>query len=135
MHISNVLQLDSGDASALFLAVVCVHENEATGCSLPSLIDQLRADLTASAVDLLNEGLIEVGYLDAQRPLYDRTLYHINEVIYFNVRDDFPRLLRGAVPDGVKALKYQISIDSCKPYRVEVDSVAHLIRNLEQAEE
>jgi hypothetical protein len=130
IHISNVVQLDEDGIDTMFLYLVLAEQNEAAGVSLPAIVAELRSRLDGHALDLFNEGLVEVGYLDTHEPLYAATLYRVREVWPFSVTGEFPRLRREDIPAGIKGVKYQIGIDACKPYLVEHEVVSTAVRNL-----
>lgn len=133
IHISNVLQLDEEGIDTMFLCLVLVEQNESTGISLPGIVAEVRNRLNGHALDLFNEGLIEVGYLDTHVSNYTTTLYRVKEVRPFSVIGEFPRLLYKAIPKGVKGVKYQVSIDACDPYLVDYNAVISVVRKLNEA--
>ena len=128
ISVSNVQQLDGKGMKHMFLTVVHVNENETAGETLPAMVDGLRTALPDDARDLLDQGLEEVGYTDAHRELYARPLYQDIDRKHFEVRDEFPMLTRGQIPDGVKRVRYEISIDACKPFRVDEAAVLELLK-------
>lgn len=130
IHISNVVQLDEEGIETMFLYLVLAEENEAAGVSLPGIVAELRRRLDGHALDLFNEGLVEVGYLDTHEALYAATLYRVREVWPFSVTGEFPRLRREDIPAGVKGVKYQIGIDACRPYLIEQDVVVTAVLSL-----
>ena len=127
VSVSNVQQLDDDGVDKMFLTVVHVHENESTGESLPAIIDDLRSILTDDCRDLLDDGLQEVGYLDAHRQLYERTLYQPIDTLHFEVRVGFPRLVRSAIPSGIKSVKYQLAIEACRSFLVDRNSIVQAL--------
>ncbi|MFC1574858.1 PD-(D/E)XK motif protein [Gemmatimonadota bacterium] len=127
VSVSSVQQLDEEGMQHLFLTVVHVNENETAGETLPELVSSLRSAVSDSARDLLDSGLGEVGYSDAHAELYARTKYLCRELLHFEVSEGFPRLSRGQIPDGVKGVRYEISIDSCRPFKVDQDTLLQLL--------
>lgn len=134
IHISNVRQLDDEGISMMYLYLILVDQNESTGVSLPGIVEDVRSRLNGYALDLFNEGLIEVGYLDTHAELYAATLYRVKEVRALSVTGEFPRLRREAVPEGVKGVKYQIDVDACKPYLIEHNEVVTAVQNLKDGD-
>jgi hypothetical protein len=132
VSISNVQQLDDDDLDPLLLTVVHVHENAATGETLPDLVRTLHARLESEALDLLDSGLQEVGYIDidAHQELYSSTLYKFLTRDFFHVRDDFPRLTRNQIPDGVTGVRYRLSLAACRDFRVEEAAVVASLRGV-----
>lgn len=135
IHISNVGQLDEEGIENMFLYLIRVEQNQSAGVSLPGIVAEIRSRLDVHALDLFNEGLIEVGYLDMQEELYAATLYRVKAWQAFRVTGEFPRLRREAIPEGVKRVEYQIGIDACSPYCVEHEVVSNAIRNLKDDSE
>ena len=113
--------------------MVYVDQNESTGKSLPSIVAAIRDLIQEPALDLFNEGLTEVGYLDTHKNIYVKTLYHLKEIISFKVAEGFPRVRRSQILDGVKQVNYQISIDACRPFRVEHGVVEEAVKNLKES--
>jgi hypothetical protein len=130
IHISNIQQLDDEGINDMFLAVVWVHQNQTAGLTLSEKIDVLRSNLIDPALSLFDEGLIEVGFLDSHRELYKRQRYQLRDVRYYEIRDEFPRLTRNQITDGVKDVNYQISIDACLPYKATVESIIPKVQNI-----
>lgn len=121
--ISNVQQLDEDGKSPMILTVVHVHANPTVGYTLPEIISELRNKLEGEAGELIEVGLFEVGYLDVHEKLYMDIKYRVLNISHFKVEEDFPRLKRTDLPDGVKGVKYEISIDSAKDYRVNEETL------------
>ncbi len=121
VSISNVQQLDEDGKAPLILTVVHVHSNMTSGSTLPEIVSQLRNTLDGEASDLFEEGLFEVEYLDIHVPLYQDTKYQVLDVNHYEVSEGFPRLRKSDLPDGVKRVKYDISIDSTREYKVSED--------------
>jgi len=129
ISVSNIQQLDSDGVAPLFLTVVHAQESETNGETLPEMIENLRTELEDDTRDLLNEGLAEVGYLDEHRHLYVRTRYQGLSTDHFRVGPGFPRMTLDQVPDGVKRVKYQISIDACRPHQVNDDEIRRALES------
>ena len=110
---------DEDGIEHMYLGVIHIHENEATGELLPELIDSLRSVLPDDARDLLEDGLVNVRYSDAHRERYSTNYYKYLGSLFFQVREGFPRLARDHVPDGVKKVRYELALDACKSFQVE----------------
>ena len=125
--VSNVQQLDEHGIDHMFLTLLHMNENEASGETLPQRVDDLRYALPDNQLDEFNAGLEEVGYSDTQRRLYARTRYRLIDQVYFEIKDDFPRITRQQIPEGVKAIRYELNFDACLPYRCESKYVFDLL--------
>jgi hypothetical protein len=121
--VSNVQQLDEDGKSPLFLTVVQVHANPTSGETLPQLVERVRGRVDFECLELLDSGLVEVGYLETQAHLYAETKYDLIQVLHHEVRDGFPRIRRNDLPDGVKKVRYDISIDAARGFRVGEEAV------------
>jgi hypothetical protein len=132
VYISSIQQLDEEGVDEMFLSLVWVHQNESSGASLPALVAGIRSSLSGQAEAMFNDGLIEVGYLESHQPKYEKELYQIREISMFSVEDEFPRLTRKLIPNGVKGVKYQISIDACGAFLMKPEDFQSAISGLKE---
>jgi len=132
IHISNVQQLDNQGPGHMILTLVHLDRNESSGDgTLPEIVDELRTMLPDTELDLFNAGLIEVGYHDMHRDLYEHTYYVLKQRKHYEVVEDFPHITLEMIPEGVKSVKYSISIDACGPFELEEDALLELILRME----
>ncbi len=119
--ISNEQQLDERPFPHLVLVHVGVTVGGGTNSSLVDLVSELRSALatTGRPLDVFNDTLITAGWLDAHAARYCETRYHVREVRYFEVRDDFPRLRPGDFPSGVVDITYKLDPAALMPFEVE----------------
>lgn len=121
--IASLAQLDAGDAPlrlvVVWLAVAAAGAKDAF--SPAQLAHSLRAafESTASASTEFALRLAEAGYTDAEE--YARMWYHVANVRFYRVRDDFPRLTRAVVPPGVRDATYTIALDACAPFEEHIE--------------
>lgn len=90
--------------------------------SLNSLISEtgkLIKGQDIAAYDLFLLGLLEVGY--ENRVEYDTTYYILNDRVFYDVRDGFPRIKRSDLISGVEEVKYRIRINDCQPFLINVE--------------
>ena len=132
VYISNIQQLDEEGVDEMFLSLVWVHQNESSGASLPELIADIRSSLSGQAEAMFNEGLIEVGYLESHKSKYENELYQIREISIFSVENEFPRVTRDLIPNGVKGVNYQISIDACRAFLMKPEEFQSVISCLKE---
>ena len=114
-RVSNIRQLDDAGVPALYICVVQVDESEGGEETLPDAIDRLRSALGASAKQL-NEPLINAGYIEVQRALYESPRYSIRSLRFFRVGDGFPRLLESDIPNGVESVSFSVAMAACADY-------------------
>jgi hypothetical protein len=118
VSISNIQQLDDKNINQLFLTVVHLTESPVSGETLPELLSSIRGMLPDHIHGKFDEGLFEVGYLDSQAELYANSNYQVQSINYHKVEDGFPRLQLSELPDGVKGVSYEISLDAARPFQV-----------------
>jgi len=119
--ISNVSQLDPQPADQMLLVVLHLEEGLGDWEALPALVASLRSGLAEDARLEFDNGLLEVGYLDEHATGYETPRYRPLNTFVYEVRDEFPRLIRAEIPEGIKAIKYQIGVDACIPFALDVD--------------
>ena len=114
-RVANIRQLDDRSVSVLYICVVRVDESESGEETLPEAIDRLRSALGASAKQL-DRALITVGYIEAQRTLYESPRYSIRSLRFFRVGGGFPRLLESEIPKGVESVSFSVALAACAAY-------------------
>lgn len=122
-RVSNAGQLDDSGIEALFLSLIRVDENAPYGESLPDMIDSLRSSIEPGTAAVLDDALISVGYLDAQRDLYKEPVYRIRDQKFFRVHGDFPRIIASSLPAGIEELDYAVAVAACAPFEVSESDV------------
>lgn len=92
--------------------------NDVNGFTLNSRIEQMKKLLQSShlAFELFNEKLLKYGYIDL--PEYGKCFYKIGGNIRYLIDKNFPRLIADNVPAQVLAIKYQLSIEAIRPWKV-----------------
>ena len=129
-QISGELQLDAGGVGRLIVYALLVERLAAGGWSLNDLVDTVREDLAAgdpAALVAFAEFLLQAGYADADADRYT-TQFAIRSEHFYEVRDDFPRIVDTDLRHGVGDVRYSIQQSECERYAVEVDEVRNLIR-------
>jgi hypothetical protein len=111
MRIANELQLDDADCDSLHLLHLWLKElDDGGGVSLPQLVDEVAGLLTGTAAQLYSDRLVEAGYHNVHRPLYEDTGYTERQRRYYVVRDTFPRIRRADLRSGVSRVEYGIDV-------------------------
>lgn len=119
-RIGSLEQLDDSVRQPLFLAGARLRQTEA-GQSLPELVAEMR-DVAAGeveAVRLLSDRLIAAGYFEAHADRYVRR-FTLADTRVVEVKDGFPRLTPGSVPQGVTKATYEIDLDKAAEPRIAV---------------
>jgi uncharacterized protein YbaR (Trm112 family) len=130
VHITNVRQLDDENVDSLFLAIVNVEQNPATGTSLQQKINKIRKLLKGRSVELFDEGLQELGFIQGHTRFYESELYTVKSIKHFRVQDGFPRMLCSQIPEGVNGVKYKINISSLSSFEIENKLLVANVKNL-----
>ena len=122
VSISSTEQLDTDDPGKLVLLTI---ENTTTlngkSISLPSEIRNLRLKIgdDSSTLVLLESKLAEAGYFyDAY---YDEQKFVFHNMQLFNVSNDFPRIRRSDLKNGIIKVGYQIGIDSIEQFEIKME--------------
>lgn len=120
LRIVSERQLDSTGVDSLFLFHLSLDVHRGAGETLPALIDQLRSRLNGTAAaQLLEVKLLQAGYLEQQRELYEDSGYTPRESNLFDVREGFPRIVEHDLVPGVGDVHYSVSVAECKHFLVE----------------
>lgn len=123
LHIASVLQLEPEGLDILFLYHIALVAHRESGKSLPALIHEIRENLHQSAhgLELFNERLFTLGYLDSESSWYEKTGYAVLSQTAYKVEADFPRIHIKDVPKGVGDVKYSIVLSSCTEFLMKND--------------
>lgn len=116
-------QLDDKGLVALFLFHLSIDAREDVGESLIAMIHSLRKLLTddSAALDLYEDRLLEVGFLQSQSSQYEKTGYHVRNTFLYQVKDGFPRIVTTDLRPGVGTVRYSIIASECRHYIVTDD--------------
>lgn len=123
VRISSEDQLESLN-DALFLRIYRLsHLPEAPGSkSLNELVTQVQEKLEqAEAVEAFDRKLVAHGY--APLPDYDEPRFVITDVNSYRIGEDFPRLIRSKLPDGVAKIAYHIRLEAIAAHVCEDASI------------
>lgn len=109
--IGSLDQLDDAVRKPLFLAGVKFLPS-AVGLSLPDAVSAVRNRVDGDQVarHQFEDRLLASGYLDSHADRYTRR-FAVQRVKLVEVTLDFPRLVSGNVPRGVRKVSYEIDLD------------------------
>jgi hypothetical protein len=120
LRIVSERQLDDTGVESLYLFHLSLDVHRGTGETLPSLVDALRSRLQGTAAaHILEAKLVQYGYLEHQRRLYEDAGYTPRESNLFHVRDGFPRIIERDLVPGVGDVHYSIAVAECKHFTVD----------------
>ncbi len=117
--ISSEAQLDntSGKIAVCHQTLAACTDDDREAESLNQLVEDIRVRCRAHslvACDLLDAGLLAAGY--RARPEYDEEKWKPSQSRYFEVIDDFPRLVPTLLPPGVSRVSYRITLGTCERF-------------------
>jgi hypothetical protein len=120
LTVAHERQLDSTGTGRLFLVHQSLDMRVDSGETLPAIVNSIRAKIAELNLDHeVFEGLlIEAGFLEQHAPEYQHTGYTHRETNYFDVRDQFPRIVESDLRHGVGNVHYSITVSQCRQYAV-----------------
>ena len=124
-QISNEYQLDPSDVPGqLFLYYIALRKSKSSGEKLPEIIRRIKNTLTENASLKLqfDDKLRQYGYLDEASDLYV-TGFTIRDAFFFEVRDEFPKIIRSMYQTGISKVGYELTISHCLSYECTEDDV------------
>ena len=125
-------QLDSDRSpTAIVLCRVGLSRGGVGDASLPELVQELRTKVAqedAMARGVLDERLLDAGYLDAHAERYDHLRYTVRKMECYQVHGAFPRIGRGDVRQGVLSSSYVIQLSDCVAFAIGDAELDHLIK-------
>lgn len=135
IKISNERQLDTTLIPNLFLVHYNLEALNNNGETLNGLIDSIGQLLITQPIaeQRFKHLLFEVGYFWHHQDLYSRTGYSLIQVKYFQVGEQFPRLIEITIPNGVSELKYSITIAACEPFLITQKQLFESIKDMSRS--
>jgi hypothetical protein len=120
IHITSERQLDDSFIEKIFLFHLSLDVRVGNGESLNILIDEVSELLNDNtmASNLFKLKLLESGYYDIHKPLYDERSYTIRQENLFRVSGDFPRITENQIPIGVGDVRYSIVLSESEEWRI-----------------
>ena len=129
LYVSNEMQLDLPEVGRLFVYALLLERSVAGGTSLQELVSSLRNLLgpEPDSLILFSELLVQSGYAEHDAARYTTRYVHRSEY-FFEVKDEFPRIVQLDLRRGVGDVRYSILISECMRYTVAEHEVRALIR-------
>ena len=121
IHITSERQLDDSIIEKIFLYHLSLDIRVGNGESLNSLIDEVLELLTNNtmASNLFKLKLLESGYYDIHRPIYEEIGYSIRQENLYRISGNFPRITESQIPIGVGDVKYSIVLSESEEWRID----------------
>ena len=123
--ISSEKQLDMLELDNLYLGLFSlnVHFND-IGQTLTDLIDEcdnLLSEFSAAryAFDLK---LLKSGFLQEHKLEYN-TRFSISSIDFFEIKDDFPKIIKNNLPTGLGDIKYSVMVSACERFKIDNNQI------------
>lgn len=125
IYISSERQLDDSTIPEIYLYHLSLDVRSSHGETLNKIVDNIYKEISMNtmATNLLSMKLMEYGYFNAQRGLYEDRGYSIRQVNAYAVREGFPRITENMVPDGVGDVHYSIVLSESAAWAVEEETL------------
>ena len=130
IHITSERQLDDTIIEKIFLYHLSLDVRVGNGESLSILIEavsELLSDNTM-ACNLFKLKLLESGYYDIHKPLYDERGYSIRQENLYRVSGNFPRITENQIPIGVGDVRYSIVLSESEEWRINHETLLEDIK-------
>lgn len=134
VHISSEVQLNDDMYEALFLVAYRVEKSDSSGERLAEYISKVRSRISNQQRKRFDANLFCLGYLDEDSDAYTAG-YSIKECMCYRIKDDFPRLVIGTLPQGVSSVQYRLSIKNCEPYQNSIEEIAKFLKENDDGDE
>jgi len=120
IHISSERQLDDSIVEKIFLIHLSLDIRVGHGETLNALINEVSEMLNDNtmASNLFKLKLLESGYYDIHKHLYEETGYTIRQENLYRVSGNFPRITENQIPIGVGDVKYSIILSESEEWRI-----------------
>jgi hypothetical protein len=131
-RISNEIQLEFAPNKRLFVCGCVLERVLAGGTSLPQVVQSVRQLLEANSAVLARFAhlLFQSGYADFDSERYDAQ-FNIRAVHFFEVKDDFPRMVGTDLRLGVIDVNYSILLSECLRFEVAETEIRALLAALD----
>lgn len=130
VQISSEYQLDVKDvADRLFLYAVALRKSKQSGERLPEIVSRIRDRLIgdSSMKMRFDDMLLQYGYIDGIEELYV-TGFHIRDTYVYEVKGEFPQIIRTMLRPGVSKVTYELSLSQCTPYICSDEQLIRVLR-------
>ena len=118
VNISSERQLDTTNLDNLILNHLSLELRQQSGETLNQMVDSVIEILSSdfTALSSFRNKLIEGGFFDHHRDLYNDVGYFIRQEVFYKVENAFPRIEERDIRNGVGDVKYSIVISQCSDY-------------------
>ncbi len=129
VQISSERQLDTSRLETLLLFHLSLDVRQRAGETLNQIVDSISEALQSdwASLNRFKNKLLEGGYFQQHRTLYDEVGYFVRGEAFYEVRDDFPRIEEKDVRRGIGDITYSIILAQCFDFVIPEDQA---FRNL-----
>jgi hypothetical protein len=121
-------QLDDRGMRALRLIHHSIELVRDGSDTLPALVARAREEAAGSAsAGILEDRLLQSGYIDHHQPFYRRTGYLLRGSRLFAVVDGFPRIVETDLRDGIGGVRYTLALSACAQFEIPFGSLETLL--------
>lgn len=121
IQVSNLQQFDNTGFHFLGLCHYVLDNQGVNGISLVALVTELETLCQHIAPDLealFKHKLLQVGYFQSQKELYETRHYLVHQVNHYQIKEDFPCLTANKIAPAIVEAKYSIDLNACEAYRM-----------------
>ena len=115
VNISSIEQLESERVGHLEVVVLDDGGQSELSVNLNKLVNDVSNSLSGDNLRKFNDKMLEKGYI--QNDYYNTYSYIPISATRYLVKDDFPKLTKDALPDGILSAKYELSLLAIKDYK------------------
>ncbi len=114
IHISSERQLDTSFVPFIYLYHLSLEVRNHHGETLNEIIDNLSLLMAENsrALSVFRLKLLEYGYFDRHKVLYNETGYTIRNLNIYKITDDFPRITEQGLSPEIGDVRYSLIIPS-----------------------
>lgn len=129
IHINNERQLDDSIIPNIFLYHLSLDIRMGFGETLNFIIEDISHLLNDNSIatNHFKLKLMEYGYFDKHKNIYDDQGYTIRKENIYSVFGDFPRITEKQIPIGVGDVKYSIILTGSESWRINEDNLFNKI--------
>jgi hypothetical protein len=123
VHISNERQLDTSSLETLLLYHLSLDMRQRSGETLNQVVDSVSEALRSdwAALNRFKNKLLEGGYFEQHKTLYEDVGYFVRGETFYEVRNDFPRIEEKDIRRGVGDVEYSLILAQCSDFIITED--------------
>ena len=133
VSINGEKQLDETPFEKLYLYVLVIDDMSQGGETLPELVADLRKYVVKDSIarEKFENKLVLSGYFDSDEEAYKNRNYRVYREYYYLVQNEFPRLRKEDLRNGISEVKYTTSLATSEDCIVEEQVVFNTIMSYE----